>query len=217
MAEKRTAKFYDFVLNQRIRELTENEDTAGFAKAIGVSAEAVRQWTAGYSRPDVEKIILIADYFRISTDYLFGRTEEKTLDMEKIAACRYTGLSESTIDLLRQSHDSDFPASEVVNGICESRSYSVFSNYCRKKLLLLGYFLDETLLVPEDEENAIKEFEIQLAPNGFDYNLTIPTSDAECYYRYEATKAMESIIEEIFDRPLLCERALSLARRNAGQ
>lgn len=43
------------------------------AKAVGVSAQAVSKWEHG-GVPDVELLPLIADYFEISVDALFGRT-----------------------------------------------------------------------------------------------------------------------------------------------
>lgn len=46
-----------------------------FAKTIGVSSGNVSDWKSGRSKPKIEAICKIADYFGVSTDYLLGRTD----------------------------------------------------------------------------------------------------------------------------------------------
>ena len=46
------------------------------AEAIGVSRQAVSKWESEQSMPDIEKIILLSDYFDVSTDYLLKGIEE---------------------------------------------------------------------------------------------------------------------------------------------
>lgn len=76
-SSKRTPKFYDYILNERLRDLLENNRTADFADALGITSESVRQWTSGYSRPDMDKLAAIAKYFDCTTDYLLGLSEYK--------------------------------------------------------------------------------------------------------------------------------------------
>ncbi len=45
------------------------------AEAVGVSRQAVSKWEAEQSIPDIDKIILICDYFGVTTDYIL-RNEE---------------------------------------------------------------------------------------------------------------------------------------------
>lgn len=45
------------------------------AEAVGVSRQAVSKWEAEQSVPDIDKIILISDYFGVTTDYIL-RNEE---------------------------------------------------------------------------------------------------------------------------------------------
>ena len=40
------------------------------ADKIGVSRQAVSKWENGQSSPDIEKIILLSDFFNVTTDYL---------------------------------------------------------------------------------------------------------------------------------------------------
>lgn len=44
-------------------------------KAVGVSQKAIDYWERGVNEPKASYIILLADFFGVSTDYLLGRTE----------------------------------------------------------------------------------------------------------------------------------------------
>ncbi|MDE7271816.1 MAG: helix-turn-helix domain-containing protein [Lachnospiraceae bacterium] len=45
------------------------------ADQIGVSRQAVSKWESGQSMPDIEKILLLGDFFGTTTDYLLKGTE----------------------------------------------------------------------------------------------------------------------------------------------
>ena len=45
------------------------------AAKIGVSRQAVSKWESRQSLPDIEKIILLSEYFNVTTDYLLKGTE----------------------------------------------------------------------------------------------------------------------------------------------
>lgn len=46
---------------------------AALARAIGVSQKAIDYWERGVNEPKATYIILLADFFDVSTDYLLGR------------------------------------------------------------------------------------------------------------------------------------------------
>lgn len=52
------------------------------ADKIGVSRQAVSKWESEQSTPDIDKIILLSDYFDVTTDYLL-KGIEPTADMPK--------------------------------------------------------------------------------------------------------------------------------------
>ena len=100
----RTSKFYDDVLNQRIRELLEGQETRteDFANAVGISSSAVRMWCTGYARPDMEKIPAICKFFNVNADYLLGLSTVPSVDVEIRDFCEKTGLSDAAVlNLLR--------------------------------------------------------------------------------------------------------------------
>lgn len=45
------------------------------AKIIGVSQKAIDYWERGVNEPKASYIILLADFFNVSADYLLGRTD----------------------------------------------------------------------------------------------------------------------------------------------
>lgn len=45
------------------------------ADAIGVSRQAISKWESEQSTPDLEKIILMSDFFDVTTDYLLKGIE----------------------------------------------------------------------------------------------------------------------------------------------
>lgn len=100
--KKKSAKWYDSPLNSRIRELLHQNEikTEDFARITGVSTEAVRLWCSGYSRPDIDKLIIIANYLKVSTDYLLGKTETKSSDTVIQAIGYYTGLNDAVLEFI---------------------------------------------------------------------------------------------------------------------
>ena len=54
------------------------------ADKIGVSRQAVSKWESEQSSPDLEKVILLSDYFEVTTDFLLKgiRSEERRVGKE---------------------------------------------------------------------------------------------------------------------------------------
>lgn len=69
---------------------------------LGVSAQAINQYKLGVSRPSLENLCKIADFYGTSVDYLLGRTDIKLPDANLQAAAAYTGLSEAAATKLHQ-------------------------------------------------------------------------------------------------------------------
>lgn len=53
------------------------------ADQIGVSRQAISKWESDQSCPEVDKIILLSDYFGVTTDFLLKGTEAKSEEGEK--------------------------------------------------------------------------------------------------------------------------------------
>ena len=50
------------------------------AEALGVSRQAVSKWEAEQSVPDIDKIILICEYFGVTTDYILRNEEMSCME-----------------------------------------------------------------------------------------------------------------------------------------
>lgn len=63
---------------ERLRRLRAEKDLtqAELAKVFGVAPTTIASWEQGRSRPDIEEIALIANYFGVSVDYLLCLTDE---------------------------------------------------------------------------------------------------------------------------------------------
>ena len=46
---------------------------AALAKSIGVSEKAIDYWERGVNEPKATYIVLLADFFGVTTDFLLGR------------------------------------------------------------------------------------------------------------------------------------------------
>ncbi len=86
-------------LRKLMRERKMNQTE--LSKVLGFdSRQAVAKYTDGTVSPTADKICKLADYFGVSTDYLLGRTEIKTPNVELQAICNCTGLDEEAAERL---------------------------------------------------------------------------------------------------------------------
>ena len=64
----------DFSSNlRRLRKRTGLSQDA-LAEKLSVTRQTVSSWERGVHLPDVDKVIALANYFHVTTDYLLGRT-----------------------------------------------------------------------------------------------------------------------------------------------
>ncbi len=101
--KKNPADGYDSPFATRLRELIETPgiSQAKVAEHVGVTRQAISSYSLGTSVPDIDKLVSIAEFFDVSTEYLLGRTEVKKVDATKQAAAEYLDLSEEAIDAIR--------------------------------------------------------------------------------------------------------------------
>lgn len=60
------------------------------ADQIGVSRQAVSKWESAQSMPDIEKVILLSDYFETTTDYLLKGIEPAKEPLRSCSAMLFT-------------------------------------------------------------------------------------------------------------------------------
>lgn len=84
-----------------------------FAEALGCSVETVRNWEQGRTAPETGTLFLIAELLDCDLDYLTGRIERPTHDLEFITD--QLGLSEEAVKkIMRMSKSQVKSISEII-------------------------------------------------------------------------------------------------------
>lgn len=87
-----------------LRELIneQNKKQEDLTEVLGVkSRQSVTGYIDGSTAPTADKITAIAKAYNVSADWLLGLSDVRNPDMDVQAACRFTGLSESAIRVLK--------------------------------------------------------------------------------------------------------------------
>lgn len=63
---------------QRLNELLKETNTTrtALAQAVGIPLTTMWSWSEKGAQPSIDKLMKIADYFTVSTDYLLGREND---------------------------------------------------------------------------------------------------------------------------------------------
>ena len=115
-----------------------------------MSKENVRQWRNGYTRPDIDKLIIIANILGCSLEYLLGASECK--NFENININKELGLSNEAINNLKELQKKDIKTTLIGNFkrrfanidiINYFLSQDEFWDVCRKQANnILAYYTD---------------------------------------------------------------------------
>ena len=94
---------------ERLKEIIGERDVTlrELVKRLNVSLGILSDWQNGNKKPKVESVIKLASYFDVSTDYLLGLTDIRSVDDSVQAVARKTGLSEKAIDVLSEMSKAD--------------------------------------------------------------------------------------------------------------
>lgn len=95
---------YNSVFAERFRGLIEeNKDTqSNISKKLKIARQTVSMYFNGETIPTADKLYQIANYFKVSTDYLLGLTKNKTPNKDLVFFLDTTGLNEKTVQLLSE-------------------------------------------------------------------------------------------------------------------
>ena len=88
------------MFQSRLKELRENQKISQqkLASSIGVSQGTVGNWESGIREPNFEKTKQLADFFKVTVDYLLGRTDKNTFLDQKLEGVNFA-LYKETQDL----------------------------------------------------------------------------------------------------------------------
>ena len=66
-------------LSSRLLELRGNTPQVEFSASIGVKQQTYAQWELGHRQPKIQEVVRLATHFGVSTDWLLGLSDEKSL------------------------------------------------------------------------------------------------------------------------------------------
>lgn len=115
----------------RLKGLMENKVTQQqLADVLNIKRQTVSLYLNGVSLPPIEKLVDIANYFNVSTDYLLGISAAPSSDKYKKAAFNKIGLSNKAFEILEFCNDLGFK--EIIDTV----NFLLESQYCAMLLEL---------------------------------------------------------------------------------
>lgn len=134
---------------KRFKELREkaNLNQKDCAEKLGISRGSISFYENGDRLPDIETIYAMADFFNVSADYLIGKTDNSTTNVDLQGVCQYTGLSDSAATKLHLIEDLN---DHLLSAYAYPRKNSSGENLFR--VILTGEDLDKLNFLIEDDE-----------------------------------------------------------------
>ncbi|MDI3537685.1 MAG: hypothetical protein PWP30_2167 [Eubacteriaceae bacterium] len=96
---------YEFtnVFKDRLKELIENSkyNQREVAEEIGISKQTISFYVNGKRLPDIDTVYKLCKFFKISSDYLLGLSDIKSMDIDIKEMSKETGLNDDSIERLK--------------------------------------------------------------------------------------------------------------------
>lgn len=112
-------------LNKLFGERNESQETV--ATALGTTRQSFGNWLSGRNQPDYEKLVAIANYYNVSTDYLLGLSNIPCIDDKLQATCEYTGLDIFVAHQMHSSIQMNEPIAEALNFLDINKGLMIIS------------------------------------------------------------------------------------------
>ena len=112
---KISPEYFKRLVGLRISSLLieQNKTQKELAKYMGVKSPIVSYICAGRRLPNMLQVYMIAEFFRVTTDYILGLSQIQTNDCERIDINKQTGLTDGALDYIlwansmKESENSD--------------------------------------------------------------------------------------------------------------
>lgn len=99
------------------------------ADKVGVKPQSISQYLDGTVNPSYSVLIGMADIFCVSTDYLLGRTEIATGDINIASMAEETGLSPDAIVLLKENRKIRLMIARILDSVDADQLARTLGNY----------------------------------------------------------------------------------------
>ena len=93
------------IFTKRLNELLADQKRSrkDLSEYCNVTLQAVGKWVNGESVPDALAAASVANFFNVSSDYILGLSDNKTTNAELSAFCKYSGISDWALSLIKES------------------------------------------------------------------------------------------------------------------
>lgn len=127
---------------ERLTKLRENagKKRQEVADDLEISRASLEYYEKGKRKPDIEVLAKIAEYYKVSTDYLLGLSIAPTTNKDIQFICDYTGLEKESIDNI----STDNIQSKIINILSDKKGY--YSNDSKTKTAELLLLFSETFI-----------------------------------------------------------------------
>lgn len=90
------------MLNANIKQLRQsrNMTQTELSERLGVSKQCVSNWENDYIQPSIEMLVKIAEFFKVSTDFLLGIDNRTTIDVTGLSPSEVAHICQIVDDLL---------------------------------------------------------------------------------------------------------------------
>lgn len=99
-----------------------NENESDLASKTGIGKASINAYIKAEQIPNIDKLIIIAKHFKVSTDYLLGFTDLPSINEDYQNVHNLTGLSEDAITILKEHLENHKDA------VKNEKQQSVFSD-----------------------------------------------------------------------------------------
>lgn len=199
-----TQENYSAPFPSNLRALISKKGTTitALARELGISRQAVSQYTDGTGQPNVNKLKQIAGYFGVSADYLLGITNDPA---PRPSAVDDLGLSPEAVSRLRSLH-SIYGIMPLLSRLLESRTFFDIliscATYVRLRnqikeaivpdLAISDCYKRHLALVTSDD---YKRCEAWLKPHGL--IISTPGVEADALFHEQIAKRFREALDKI--------------------
>lgn len=194
-------KGYNGTLATRLRGLMEDSKTTQIelAKSLRISRQSVSQYMDGSMQPNAEKLSNIAKFFNVSSDYLLGRTNVRTLATDIITACKITHLSEEFVEYLK---NSDFRRYETINIMFKNNFIQNIVQFIQDEIAVL--------IMKQFRSNGVSGITIERNNGEIIREISLESKDIENYFNdkmqeiaikviSKCEQSVGKVIKDVFD------------------
>lgn len=150
-------------IGDRIRTLREGKGMTqqALADALHVKRETINMWENGFRDLKTGAIVSLADFFNVSSDFLLGRVNFKSSDIDTQSICKKTGLSGDAVEaLVEMNTQDDIYTADIGNGEIEP----LFEDWPQRKeavfevinFLLSWPLLEDVIFLSEELSDRLR-------------------------------------------------------------